>query len=556
MDANKILELWKQNVTDSEMLAEINALTDATDIKNRFSGYLQFGTAGIRGILGAGSRYINKYTITKATLGIIDYLKDNFKDASVCIAYDNRKFSKEFAYLCAQLFTANGVKAYVFENITPTPVVSFAVRKFKATLGINITCSHNPKEYNGYKVVNSDGCQISTEQAEAITKHIMNANEFDVDYDAINSNKHTNITQLTTSVTDEFIDVSKKLLQLENSKNNLNIIYTPLHGTGYYAIPKILKDLSFTVTSPKQQSQPDPNFTTCKNPNPELIEAYDESLAMPESKDADILIASDPDADRLGVMVKHKGEFVRLTGDELGLIFLTYKINNRKKHGTLGKNSFLVTTVVSSMLTKKICEKNNITCFSELTGFKNIGERIIKELKHRKQEDFILAYEESYGYLLTTHLCDKDAVTAAAYIAVIADQLKGENKTLVDFVDDIFKEYGHVLNNNVSINYSQGIAGTKAIIKVIEGLREQEVNNIGDFKVEKKIDYLLDNTGLEPSNFIAFHLDKGCSAIIRPSGTEPKLKIYYSSYHLDKDTCQTNMNLLMHSVEALLKQLR
>ncbi len=555
MDANKYLELWKKHVTDVALLEEITGITDTNEIANRFSGYLQFGTAGLRGILGAGTRYINKYTILKATLGIINYLKENFKDASVCIAYDNRKYSQKFATLSANLFDNNGIKTYLFNELTPTPVLSFAVRKFKTTLGINITSSHNPKEYNGYKVVNSDGCQISTEQAELITKYIMKANEFDINFDSLEKKSHENITKLDNAITDDFIEISKASLNNYTSKNNLKIIFTPLHGTGFYAIPKILKDMKFEFSYPVQQSKPDENFTTCKNPNPELVEAFSESLIMKESKNADIIIASDPDADRLGVMVKHNGEFIRLTGDELGLIFLNHAINEKKQNRLLSENSFVITTVVSSMLSTKICEKNNICCFRELTGFKNLGERMELEIKKNNPQDFIIAYEESCGYLLTTHHRDKDAITAAAYIAIIADQIKSKNKTLIDYVEDIFKQYGYILNNNVSINYI-GIEGANAIIKVIEGLREQEINYIGDFKVEEKIDYLLDNTGLEPSNFLEFKLDKGCNVIIRPSGTEPKLKLYYSSYNPDKEKCKTNMNLLVYSVEEMLKSLR
>lgn len=555
MDANKYLELWKKHVTDNALLEEITGITDTGEIANRFSGYLEFGTAGLRGILGAGTRYINKYTISKATLGIVKYLKENFRDSSVCIAYDNRKYSHEFANLCANLFDANGIKTYLFNELTPTPVLSFAVRKFKTTLGINITSSHNPKEYNGYKVVNSDGCQISTEQAEAITKYIMEANEFEIDFESLINRTDDSIIKLDKSVTDEFIEKSKQSLNNYMSTNNLKIIYTPLHGTGFYAIPKVLKSMSFEFYCPNKQSQPDENFTTCKKPNPELVEAFNESLAMPESETADIIIASDPDADRLGVMVKHNGEFVKLTGDELGLIFLNHAVNERLKNSTLTKNNFVITTVVSSILSNKICEKNNIRCFRELTGFKNLGDKMTKEINNSNDDDFLLAYEESCGYLLTTHLRDKDAITAAAYIAIIADHIKSENKTLLDYVEDMFKKYGYVLNNNVSIDY-KGLEGAKAIIKVIETLREQKINNIGDFKVEEKIDYLLDNTGLEPSNFLEFKLDKGCNVIIRPSGTEPKLKIYYSSYNADKEQCKTNMNLLVYSVEEMLKTIR
>lgn len=553
MTAEKYLQIWKTKVTDKELLDEINAINGVIDIEDRFNGYLQFGTAGLRGILGAGTRYINRYTVAKATLGIIDYLKQNFNNSSVVIAYDNRRHSKRFAQLVARLLLANDIKAYLFDTLTPTPVLSFAVQKFGATLGINITSSHNPKEYNGYKVVNSKGCQISTEEANEITKLIEIADEFSVDYDKLKMKKIENVIRLGKEVTDNFLEISNKMLNYK-SVNNLQVIFTPLNGAGYYAITKLLDNLGFSFKCPISQIEPDENFTTCKNPNPELFESFGESLKLAQSFPADIIVASDPDADRVGVVVKHDNKYTQLTGDEVGILLLNYIIEQKKSTNTLVKNSFAVTSVVSSVLTNVICDHNQVTCQRVLTGFKNLGETTNKNIKTYGKDAFILTYEESCGYLVSTHLCDKDAITPTALIAIIADKLKANNKTLIDYLNEIFERYGYIINKNVSTTY-KGSKGSTMIKGIISALRNKDIKNIGGFKVINKIDYLNDNTGLEPSNFIEFNLNNGCKVIVRPSGTEPKLKIYYSSYHIEKSICKSNMDKLVTGVEQLFKEI-
>ncbi len=524
---------WLANVKDGSLLKELELIKDdKTEIINRFSKYLSFGTAGMRGTMGVGTNNINIYTISKITKAVSNYLNKNYSQPSVVVAYDNREMSYEFAKLCAEILSYNNIKVYFFDKLAPTPVLSFAVRNYNASAGINITSSHNPKEYNGYKVFNEKGIQVSTNQADYIFNEMQEIDEFNINsHDFKEGCLSGKIIPLGLDVTDRFIDISLTHLSKfdnDNNKEKLKFIYTPLGGTGGYGVTKILNNMGYTnFEMPTCQQSPDPNFTTCPNPNPENVEAFNQAIKLAKINDAQLIIATDPDCDRVGVVVKHNNNYVLLSGNELGIIYFDFLIETAKNNNMLTEKSFMVTSVVSSFLTKKMAKDNSINFYGVLTGFKNLGDKIEELISKGSEKDFIFAFEESGGYLLTPHLRDKDGITPSALICMIANFCASNNKTLIDYLNDIFEKYGYIKHDNLSFVLA-GVSGLKKINNVLDYLRKNKIDSFDNCKVIEQVDYLSGVSDLEPSNFIEYNLNEGGKVIVRPSGTEPKLKLYFT----------------------------
>ncbi|WP_025724658.1 phospho-sugar mutase [Acholeplasma granularum] len=478
---------------------------------------LSFGTGGIRGILGLGPNRINQYTIKKVTLGLVKYLKKTNQLNGVAIAYDNRFGSYEFAYEAAKVLAYNGMKSYIYKALRPTPMLSFLVRHFKTSAGIMLTASHNPKEYNGFKAYNSTGAQLSTEESNEMIKQIQTIdspfNIKSVDNDLIN--------WIDESLDPLYLNEVEKIA-IQNDKKIVKIVYSPLHGTGGTVIPRLLTKNGYNVTPVKEQMIPDPSFSHTKSSNPEDKIAFESSIKLANQIDADVIFITDPDADRLGVCVKHNGEFITLNGNQTASLVLYYILS--KKHNQKG---IVYTTIVTTTLIKKIAESYNMLVGETLTGFKFIGEQAEK---NKDKYPFIFGCEESYGSLVSDFVRDKDAVQAVYILAEIANTLKLENKTMIDYLEEIYQKYGYFREDTISLSF-KGIEGLKRIDEITSYFRENDLI-LNGFEVREKIDYINGYINphdiiLPPSNVIKFLSEEGY-VIFRPSGTEPKLKIYLS----------------------------
>lgn len=515
-------EKWLNSVNVDKQTKDEIRLLKKEEEKEAFEKDLEFGTGGIREVMGVGKSKINTYTIRKITLGIVFYLKDKYKESSVAISYDNRLNSKNFAYDIASLLSSFGITVYIYKDLRPTPMLSYLVRSKKTTLGIMITASHNPKEYNGYKVYNSEGCQLNIKEANMLIKYINSVDNYlDLKFEANNSL----INIIDESFDDIYFDDIKDL-DSNNDNKNIKVVYTPLHGTGSTVIPKFLKKLGYNVITVDEQMVNDPNFSNTKSSNPEDCISYELAIEYAKKNNADIIIATDPDADRLGVGVLNNNEYVLLNGNETASIMFDYLIKNNKK-----KNSYLFTTVVSSILPIKMAIKNNINYHLTLTGFKFIGDEIAK-LKNK--DSFLYGFEESYGSLLKPCVRDKDAIQASIFLCLIANKLKNNNKTLLDYQDEIFTEYGYYKEGITNIKLS-GETGSLKINKIINYFRNNDIDIVGHQIIAKEdyqngIRYVNgkeEKINLPTSNVIKYILDNDFWFTLRPSGTEPKLKIYY-----------------------------
>lgn len=513
---------------------------DVEEMNDRFYCELKFGTGGLRGKLGAGTNRMNVYTVARATRGLASYLIDLFGgNASIVIAYDSRNMSREFAFLAADIMSEYGITAYIFNVITPTPVLSFAVRHLNANAGIVITASHNPKEYNGYKVYNENGCQITDSTAKAILNKIEENNYFD----EIHANSSF-IKILDDEVINAFYRAveSYSLYDVKQVKTP-KIVYTPLNGTGNIPVRSILKriGISDVIVVPEQEN-PDGNFPTCPYPNPEEKETLKLAVELAKKENADLVLATDPDADRIGVAVKtNNGEYQLLNGNETGILMENYIFYLRK---TTNKTPVVVKTIVTSDMAEDIAHTNNAEVKEVLTGFKYIGETIDTL---SDSETFVLGMEESYGYLIGTHARDKDAVSAAMIIAEMTTYYLSQNKTLVDKLDELYKKYGYYTTALKSINFP-GEKGKSEMDKIISDLRKKPFHQIWGKTVTEK-DYLQGINGLPKSNVLAFASDN-IKVTIRPSGTEPKLKLYYQVKSDNKNTSTLLLQQVMQEVEA------
>lgn len=510
---------------DSETKAELEAIQDQKEIEDRFYKDLEFGTGGMRGIMGAGPNRMNKYTIAKATKGLADWLNaGSFKGEGVAIAYDSRNNSNSFALISARVLAAAGIKVFLFDTLMPTPVLSFAVRYLGCSAGIVITASHNPKEYNGYKVYNADGCQLCPDEANALIKYV-NAVE-DIAGIAFADENCSEIRYVGSDVLDAFIGECRKL-SLYSEKSDLKIVYTPLHGTGNIPVRRILENMNVTIV--KEQELPDGNFSTVRSPNPEERDALTLGLEKAKEIDADIVIGTDPDCDRVGVGVKYNGEYVLLTGNQTGALLVDFILRFRKD--SLGDNPAVVKTIVTSSLGAEIAEKYGCTTIQTLTGFKYIGEKICQWETSGKYS-YVVGYEESYGYLAGKHARDKDAVSSSLLIAEMAAWHKNNGRTLIDALNDIYAEFGYYYESLETI-VLKGKDGAEKIRKCMDVFRAEGKSLFDD--LSEVADYSLGIDGLPKENVLRFNFKDGSWAAVRPSGTEPKLKLYYSVKGSDRE---------------------
>lgn len=517
-------EEWLEKVSDEELKKELESLSgDEEAINERFYCELEFGTGGLRGKLRAGTNGMNVNTVSRAAAGLAEYLTETVKgEKSVSIAYDSRNKSREFAFLSAEIFSAKGIKAYIFDELAPTPVLSFAVRYLKTSAGVVVTASHNPKEYNGYKVYNEKGCQITEEAARAITEKIENASYFG----KYRSN-NTLIEVLDNRVMNAFLSEVEKLSLFDGTASSApKIVYTPLNGTGYKPVTEILKRIGVKdLTVVPEQAYPDGNFPTCPYPNPEEKAALKLAIELAEKTNADMVLATDPDADRVGIAVRKKdGGFRLFNGNETGAIMENFMLSVKSKNGSMPKNPVVVKTIVTSDMATDIAKKYGAEVKEVLTGFKYIGETI-DSLEN--PEDYVFGMEESYGYLVGRHVRDKDSVSAAMIIVEAAAYYASTGKTLIDALEDLYAEFGYYKTALVSRVYP-GEKGKTEMDVLISALRENPLKEIAGIKINEFKDYSKGIEGLPKSNVLSF-IGDGIKVIVRPSGTEPKVKYYLTA---------------------------
>lgn len=533
MDCRSLYDLWREKVTDPELQADLKAMGESGDeavIEDAFYRTLEFGTAGLRGVLGAGTNRMNIHTVGQATQGIADFINGQANDGepgTVAICYDSRINSQLFAHTAASVLAANGIKSYVYPRLQPTPALSFATRYLGCAIGINVTASHNPSKYNGYKVYGPDGCQIASEIADAITQAIEGVDMFDdVRTMPFEDAQAAGLaTYIQEEVLDAFLD-SVYDQHVEQERSDLRVVYTPLNGTGLECVTRILERIGVTdIHVVEEQSKPDGNFPTCPYPNPEIREALECGISLCEQVHPDLLLATDPDADRVGIAVKDGDDYQLLSGNEVGVLLLDFTCRMRKENGTLPEHPVAVTTIVSTSLVDPVAAKYGVDMHRVLTGFKYIGG-VIADLEQRgEKERFIFGFEESYGYLAGTHARDKDAVVASMLICQMARYYRTLGKNLYQAMQDIYREFGFHHNRTVSYAF-EGSAGAETMSSIMAAFRSQPLSEIAGYKVEQFLDYQQGVGGLPSANVLEFDLEKGNKVIVRPSGTEPKVKVY------------------------------
>lgn len=546
MDIHEKYEYWL--TFDDNTKNELESITDKKEIEDRFYKDLEFGTGGLRGIMGAGANRMNKYTVGKATKGLCEYLKNEFAgEKSVVIAYDSRNNSKAFAECAAEVLCYNGIKTFLFEEIMPTPVLSFSVRYLNCNAGIVITASHNPKEYNGYKVYDKYGCQLVPQYADKVISYINNVKD-------IKSVKHMNLnmalsngylTYIGDEVLNSYISEVEKMAVYKEA-SDLKIVYTPLHGTGNIPVRKVLSDMSFDVSVVEEQAVADGNFTTVRSPNPEEKDALNMALEQAKRANADLVIGTDPDCDRVGVGVLHNGEYTLLTGNQTGALLVDFYLKFKKQ--SLNPKSTLVKTIVTNDLGAEIARKNGLNVVETLTGFKYIGDQITKYEKTGENE-FLIGYEESYGYLVGTYARDKDAVIASMLICEMAAYYKKNKMTLVDALNVLYSEYGFYLDalDSFVLKGKDGASRIKNIMSYFRANKATVFPNITDVK-----DYSTGIGDLPKSNVLKFFLKGGSWIAVRPSGTEPKLKMYYSVRGIDSSTCERSLQNIRTIINGIM----
>lgn len=536
MDYKTVYRKWLEDpYFDAETKAELKAVeNDEKEIKERFYKELEFGTAGLRGIIGAGTNRMNIYVVRKTTQGLANYIKLVGKeDKGVAIAYDSRNMSPEFANEAALCLAANGIKAYIFESLRPTPELSFALRHLGCAAGINITASHNPPEYNGYKVYWEDGAQITPPHDSGIMDEVQKVTDYNQVFtmdkeEAIAQGKYQVIGQ---EVDDAYMEeLKKQVLHMDAIKaegRNLKIVYTPLHGTGNLPARRILKELGFeNVYVVPEQELPDGNFPTVSYPNPEADEAFTLGLELAGKMDADLVLATDPDADRLGVRVKDKdGVYHTLTGNMSGCLLADYEIGQRKELKGLPEDGVLIKTIVTTNLANAIARGYGIQLIEVLTGFKFIGQQILG-FEQGKKGEYLFGFEESYGCLIGTYARDKDAIVAVMALCEAAAYYKTQGKTLWDAMVDLYEKYGYYKDDIQSITL-KGIEGLEKIQNIMNLLRKEAPKEIGGYQVMVARDYQKGTGGLPKSNVLYYELTDDAWVCVRPSGTEPKVKFYY-----------------------------
>lgn len=547
-------EKWLKYATDEDIRRELENM-DEVLMEDAFYRNLAFGTGGLRGTLGAGTNRMNVYVVAKASQGLTNYLLSAFgSEASVVIGYDSRIKSDEFAKVAGSVFAANGITVHLWPELTPVPTVSFAVRELMASAGVMITASHNPSKYNGYKVYGADGCQITTQAAREIQKQIDCLDIFEdvktMDYDA--AVEAGWIRFIEDPVMTAFIEAvkSQSVLYGDEIDRDVAIVYTPLNGTGLKPVTRALRESGFTnITVVAEQRDPDGNFPTCPYPNPEIREAMELGLEYAARYNADLLLATDPDADRCGIAVKaSNGEYVLLSGNEVGLLMLDYVCGQRVKHGHMPEHPVFVKTIVTIDLAEKIAEHYGVSTVNVLTGFKFIGEVIGRLEAEDRASDYICGIEESYGYLTGTYVRDKDAVNAAFMICEMFAYYKTRGISLLDKLNELFAEYGYCLNTLHFYEFpgSSGMEKMKSIMQKFRG----GMDEICGQKVVRVEDYSEGLNGLPKSNVLKFFTSEG-SVVVRPSGTEPKLKAYISLTAENKEAAEKREAEIAGAIEGM-----
>ena len=528
----ELFNQWCDRVSDPVLKAELDEMNQSGDeacIEDAFYQTLEFGTAGLRGVLGAGTNRMNIYTVGQATQGIANYIMQlPSSDNTVAICYDSRINSELFAHTAAAVLAANGIRSFVYPRLEPTPALSFATRYLKCAIGINVTASHNPSKYNGYKVYGPDGCQITAEIADAITNAIASVDVFDdvktMDFDeALNQGL---VSFIDEKVLDAFLDAVYEQSVYDKDPGNLKLVYTPLNGTGLECVTKILNRIGVSdIHVVEEQAQPDGSFPTCPYPNPENRDALEKGIDLCEKVHPDLLLATDPDADRVGIAVKDGNDYQLLSGNEVGVLLLDFICRMRREANTMPCDPVAVTTIVSTSLVDDVARAYDVEVRRVLTGFKYIGG-VIAELEDTGHpERFIFGFEESYGYLAGTHARDKDAVVASMLICEMAEYYRTKGKNLYRAMQDIYKTYGYHHNRTLSFTF-EGSAGAQKMSDLMSAFRMTALSTVGDFVVESIVDYKEGVGTLPPANVIEFVLEGGSKAIVRPSGTEPKIKVY------------------------------
>lgn len=570
MDIKQIYNDWLSNATeDKDLIAELeNIKDDETEIYERFYTSLKFGTAGLRGIIGAGTNRMNIYVVRQATQGLANYILAKYGKGSVAISHDSRIKADLFMIEAARVLAANGIKVYITSELQPTPVLSYLVRYFKCQAGIMVTASHNPAAYNGYKAYGEDGCQMTDDAANAVYDEITKLDYFNdvkiADFD--NAVKSNMIEYVDDSVYDSYLE--KVMEQQVNpgicADADLKVVYTPLNGTGNKLVRKVLDKIGVkSVSIVKEQELPDGNFTTCPYPNPEIKEALQKGLELCEKEQPDLLLATDPDADRVGIAVKdYDGSYRLITGNENGVMLTNYILSCKKENGVLPENPVVVKTIVTTKLINQLCDKYGCELKNVLTGFKYIGEVILNLEKKNEENRYLFGFEESYGYLSGTYVRDKDAVVASMLVCEMAAYYKKQGRSLAEVIDGLYEEFGYYLNQTYSYEFS-GAAGMQKMADMMSDVRKNLPDEIAGYKVEKVCDYLLKKekdlaTGeetdidLPQSNVIALNLSDNNAVIIRPSGTEPKIKLYITAVGKDKENAESVCKKLVVSAQEIL----
>ena len=570
MDFMKTYTEWCQNATeDADLVAELESIKDnESEIHERFYTSLTFGTAGLRGIIGAGTNRMNIYVVRQATQGLANYILQKYGKGSVAISHDSRIKADLFMNEAARVLAANGIKVYITTELQPTPVLSYLVRHFKCQAGIMVTASHNPAAYNGYKAYGEDGCQMTDVAAGIVYNEISKIDIFKdvktVDFkEAVDNGL---IEYVSDDVYETYLEkVMEQQINPGICKDaGLKVVYTPLNGAGNKLVRKILNYIGVTdITVVPEQEMPDGNFTTCPYPNPEIKAALQKGLDLCQDVQPDLLLATDPDADRVGIAVRdYDGSYRLITGNENGIMLTDYILSSRKANGTLPENPVVVKTVVTTKLLNKLCKKYDCELKNVLTGFKYIGEVILNLEKKGEENRYLFGFEESYGYLAGTYVRDKDAVVASMLVCEMAAFYKKQGKSLAQVIDGLYEEYGYYLNRTVSFEF-EGAAGMKKMNEIMYGIRQNLPQEIEGRKVLRVCDYLLKyeqdlatgeklDIDLPKSNVLSFNLEGDDAVIIRPSGTEPKIKIYITAVGKDYDDAAEICEKLISSSKELL----
>ena len=555
MNGRQEYQRWLERVTDAELLEGLKRMEESA-IEDAFYRDLAFGTGGLRGVIGAGSNRMNVYTVARASQGLADYLAKRFSTPSAVIGYDSRLKSDVFARVTAGVLAANGVQVHFWPQLTPVPTVSFATRYLRASAGVMITASHNPAKYNGYKVYGADGCQVTVEAAAEILSEIEKLDLFDgvkrADFDACLGDGR--ISLIPDEVLAAFLEAVKaqSVLFGEEARKDIAIVYSPLNGTGYVPVTRALRELGYTrLTLVEEQRLPDGSFPTCSYPNPEIREAMELGIAYAGRLGADLLLATDPDCDRVGVAVRDRsGGYVLLSGNETGLLLLDYLCAQRMKHGAMPADPVMIKTIVTTDMAERIAAHYGVKTINVLTGFKFIGEQIGRLEAQGRLGSYLFGFEESYGYLSGPYVRDKDGVGASCLICEMFSYYAARGVSLLDRLEQLYADYGYCLNTLHSYTYD-GSAGFARMQSVMQALRAG-VASFGTRKVLRVLDYAEGLDGLPRSDVLKFILADGCTLVVRPSGTEPKLKLYLSVSAQSREAAQEAEAELLRSAEALL----